>query len=803
MKHTLSDYMLRIYYRLCIYTQMTKDVLFILKKRSNTPVQMVPFDKKLERQANAIVSKIKHTVPQLTVKLLGSVNLKIYGKRDIDIYIECPVEQKDQATTALTQLLGMPTQTGAIVGWSYKEQMAEVEIILINPQSLYYQAHLLLAKLLISNPAYRSRYVELKKKHNNMPRKIYSRNKTLFLNSILLHHVDELVSALVNVHKYKQLNQTTQSTAPRHLHGAHTKPSVMIGITAYNEEKNIKRILSQIVTQKMDNYSLFKIVVVSDASTDETDSIISTFPNDKITLIRNSKNIGKTKSVLLLHKEAKRLGVDITILIDADVYIPDKTTLSSLVQPIISDDTTMTVSGNTLPLPPRGYIENIAHFADALSRDTYSRSKKNINYYQCTDQLIALRSADYATFDLTNRTFLHDGAYYLLTVMANKKFVVADNAIAYYQLPTILREYVSQMNRFSLTDQQIMKEFSSIDISSFLHITIYHKLLSFFRLSIHQPIVAIGCICIHAYIYIRKVLGIPFSTYHAAWNTQQSTRFPRSIDRLPIVGRIRNQTTNNTFTLVVRQEACGIKYVEKTYKGLFFMSTYRYLAHESMLTCKIRSAAPKNTMVTVPNMLYTRQRLGSFTSYYEYVDGVGVDSLPTTKQIDIYTTVRQWATRHTTSPLLIPKKHTSYFCKRIVPIWIASMFLYPNHARTWIHLLFIFIQGIPTLSKLQRSIIHGDLSPDNMIKTDKKIYLLDISILSISYNEVEPLRVLTNNVSPIPYKNFVGKTIVWNKNTRALAAYYFLADTVFNHDKARNIPKIDVLIQTYLYSHEK
>lgn len=802
MQYTFTEHITAIYLRLCVYLQIAKDVLFILKKRSNTMLVMQPFSQQLETQANEITGRIQKAVPMLRVRLLGSAGLKIYGKRDIDIYVECPPAMKKMAIKCLSDLLGIPSQTGAITGWSYKQNNTEVEIVLIDPRSQYYQTHVFMMNLLANNHEYRSRYISLKKKHNHLPRKIYSRNKTLFINSILLRHTGELVSHLIQQrHEMPENNTLNGLQTKNKTQASRTKPTVMVGITAYNEEKNINRLLSQIISQTHRNYSLSNIIVVSDASMDMTDVIVSKFPDNRVALIRNSKNIGKTGSVLQLHKQAKQIGVDITVLIDADIYMPDTSTLEHLIQPLIDDDAVMTVSGDTRPLPSQGYIEGIAYFVDTVSRETYRRSLKDTNYYKCTDQLIALRTSDYTHIHMKNRTFLHDGAYYLLTVMAKRKFLIADKAVAYYQLPTVLREYVSQMNRFLLTDQQIGQEFSLTDIGTYVHITSGQKLGSFVRLAFRHPFIACGCMCIHGYIYLRRILGMPISPYRAAWNTQQSTRFPRTINRLPIIRTIRDQSKCDTFSLVIRQESCGVKYVEKTYHGLFFMPIYRYLSKESTLTDMLRHYTP-GTRVTVPNVLYAIHRLTSFTVYYEYVEGTPIHSMPEALQIQAYTTVRQWSRQYAAShsDTLIPKRQQAYFIARIIPLWISAMALYPNHIYQWTKLFWLFIQGIPTFPLLRSSIIHGDLSPENMIKNNGAIYLLDISIMSVSYDIIEPIRILTNNGCLPFYKQFAGRTISWNKNAKALAAYCFLADVVFNHEKGGNIPKIDTLIHTYLYT---
>ena len=48
------------------------------------------------------------------------------------------------------------------------------------------------------------------------------------------------------------------------------KPTLSIGIPAFNEEANIYFLLKDLLSQKMDQFNLERIIVNSDGSTDDT-----------------------------------------------------------------------------------------------------------------------------------------------------------------------------------------------------------------------------------------------------------------------------------------------------------------------------------------------------------------------------------------------------------------------------------------------------------------------------------------------------------------------------------------------------
>jgi biofilm PGA synthesis N-glycosyltransferase PgaC len=77
--------------------------------------------------------------------------------------------------------------------------------------------------------------------------------------------------------------------------------SVSVGVCAYNEEKNIEKALRAVLEQPLDGFSLKEVIVVSSASTDRTDAIVSEISRSdpRVTLVVQEKREGKTSAVNL------------------------------------------------------------------------------------------------------------------------------------------------------------------------------------------------------------------------------------------------------------------------------------------------------------------------------------------------------------------------------------------------------------------------------------------------------------------------------------------------------------------------
>src|SRR5574341_537637 len=136
----------------------------------------------------------------------------------------------------------------------------------------------------------------------------------------------------------------------QHVYG-HYRQGVMstisIGVCVYNEEKNIRSLLSTLLNQKTANH-IKEIIVVSSACSDKTDEIIE---NDflktdpKIILLRQEKREGKASAINLFLEHASG---DIAVLESGDT-IPTEDTIENLSEPFKNPKIGM-VGGHPIPI---------------------------------------------------------------------------------------------------------------------------------------------------------------------------------------------------------------------------------------------------------------------------------------------------------------------------------------------------------------------------------------------------------------------------------------------------------------------
>lgn len=100
-------------------------------------------------------------------------------------------------------------------------------------------------------------------------------------------------------------------------------------IPLYNEEVTIKEIIDKVL--KLDD--LHEVIVVDDCSKDSSYEVVSKIESDKIKLLKNERNLGKTGAI---NKAFKEVSGDVVIIQDADLeYDPEE--IPSVIDPIVKE----------------------------------------------------------------------------------------------------------------------------------------------------------------------------------------------------------------------------------------------------------------------------------------------------------------------------------------------------------------------------------------------------------------------------------------------------------------------------------
>lgn len=230
------------------------------------------------------------------------------------------------------------------------------------------------------------------------------------------------------------------------------KVSVSIGIPAYNEEANIKRLLQSLLAQKRKNYSLKEIIVVSDSSSDGTVEELRSVKSKKIVLIKNRYRSGQAVSQ---NKIIKIFKGEILVLLNADVLPENENFISELIKPFKNKSVGLT-GPRIVPVSPKTYFEDIINFSIKMKEVIFESCNKGNNLYLCSGRGRAF-SREFAKQIIWKESLSEDAYSFLFCLQQGYKFKYTSKAKLLFKSPDNFKDHIKQSARF-LTGSNVLSE---------------------------------------------------------------------------------------------------------------------------------------------------------------------------------------------------------------------------------------------------------------------------------------------------------------------------------------------------------
>ncbi|QQS39491.1 glycosyltransferase family 2 protein [Candidatus Woesebacteria bacterium] len=229
------------------------------------------------------------------------------------------------------------------------------------------------------------------------------------------------------------------------------KPTVTIGIPAYNEEANIGRLLSALLKQKQENFILEKIIVVSDESTDKTEEIVKAIKDKRIELLRNRKRLGKSLSQNII---VKKLVSDYLVIFDADILPKTSGVLENILKPFIKNPKVGLVGGKVEAIKQTTLFENVLNYSSHMKNEIYMALNSGNNIYNCHGRIRAF-SKKFAKSMKWQSVAGEDAFSYLSCISKGYQFQYEPTAKVIYKLPNNLNDHLRQSVRFHSTKKHL------------------------------------------------------------------------------------------------------------------------------------------------------------------------------------------------------------------------------------------------------------------------------------------------------------------------------------------------------------
>ena len=286
------------------------------------------------------------------------------------------------------------------------------------------------------------------------------------------------------------------------------KPSVTIGIPAYNEEKNILHLVNELRRQNHEGYVLERIIVVSDASTDRTDELVRKKSNELL-LIRNEKRLGQSASQ---NKLAELADTDILLLLNADISIRDNNFISKIINPIIKNPQVGIVGAGMTSLEGETVVEKIIKSSHDFKSKLYVKINNADTVYLCCGRARAISKKLYKKIIWPNDC-PEDSYSYFFCITNGMKFVYEEKANIFFRSPANVEDFVKQGKRFEGGKAKLRKHFDEQIIAEKYSIpkaTLIQELIKYIAVDF---MLAIGFLFFSVYVRVLPKNGINYSTW--------------------------------------------------------------------------------------------------------------------------------------------------------------------------------------------------------------------------------------------------------------------------------------------------
>lgn len=208
-----------------------------------------------------------------------------------------------------------------------------------------------------------------------------------------------------------------------------------IGVFAHNEAANIRLLLESLSRQKLKDVTIHEIIVVSSASTDGTDEIVSKYMEEdpRVKLITQERREGKSAAINLFIAAATQ---ELLVVISGDV-IPAATTIEQLVS-AFKDGSIGATGGRPMPVNEKeSFMGYAVHLLWRLHHRMAMLSPKlgeMIAFRKVMDEIPAESAVDEASIEALVR---EEGL----------KLRYIPTALIYNKGPNNLKDFIKQRRR--------------------------------------------------------------------------------------------------------------------------------------------------------------------------------------------------------------------------------------------------------------------------------------------------------------------------------------------------------------------
>lgn len=336
----------------------------------------------------------------------------------------------------------------------------------------------------------------------------------VFVNVVLIVScVGLMINLLMHLRyntTYEEIDHITKhNVSGYHLEDITRKTDVAICLTAYNEEKNIGNLLQSLLNQKTSIIDIKHIVVVSFASTDNTDAIVNEYAalDPRIKLIQEPERRGKASAINTFLKQYK----EPIVVVQSTDTVCEPHCIEYLCRPMVADSRIGMTGGAPVPTnDPHTFLGYVVH--------TWWWFHRNIPRF---GEIIAFRNI---LPEISAQTAVDEAWIQAKFVQMNYKVVHIDDAVVYNKGSDTVADIIKQRRRIYNGHSRLQKE-EGVKISHMTKSMLYLLLFKYKLGTFRHLIWLCGGICIEV---VAQVLGRWDKYMHkknpVVWDIASSTK---------------------------------------------------------------------------------------------------------------------------------------------------------------------------------------------------------------------------------------------------------------------------------------
>lgn len=294
---------------------------------------------------------------------------------------------------------------------------------------------------------------------------------------------------------------------------------VSVGIPAYNEEKNIGKVLKDILLQKRDAWALSEILVYCDGCSDDTYKVVNSIKNKKIKVFNCQLRRGK---IYRVNQMIRRFKGDVLVLFDADIRLKNLEVINKLI-PKFRNPKVALVGGNSQIYPPKSFFQKAIYTSYYVYYKSREKIKCGHNVFGCTGACLATRREFVKKIYIPPEVISEDSFLYFACLRDGYLFKHVKKAVVYFKLAENLKDFLKQIFRThpESVDLVYTPYFGELVKKE------YHRPLRFYLTSIFEVMLKnpLGTLYMIILKLICKPLFMIFSRrYKLEWFTAISTK---------------------------------------------------------------------------------------------------------------------------------------------------------------------------------------------------------------------------------------------------------------------------------------